>query len=204
MAYSPNFNDGFLRKLTGGTGKTSIRAGWGMFYTTFEGATNFNEIGDAPFGAFYQSPVPPEFATPFIDRSTGFVEGQRFPVAPPPFNASPANPDTSINWANFLPIGTSPAFWHKNDLPYTEQYQLTIERQIGSATLLSIGYIGAQGSSVAVIARSERGQSGDMLERQHDRAGCAGFGDMRTGRRKRNVHDGGRSCGCRDTRALRK
>jgi hypothetical protein len=163
MAYSPNFNDGFLRKLTGGTGKTSIRAGWGMFYTTFEGATNFNEIGDAPFGAFYQSPVPPEFATPFIDRATGFVEGQRFPVAPPPFNASPANPDTSINWANFLPIGTSPAFWHKNDLPYTEQYQLTIERQIGSATLLSIGYIGAQGHRLLSSLEANAGDPATCL-----------------------------------------
>jgi Carboxypeptidase regulatory-like domain len=163
MAYSPNFDDGFLRKLTGGTGKTSIRAGWGLFYTTFEGATNFNEIGDAPFGAFYQSPVPPEFVTPFVDRSTGFVEGQRFPVAPPPFNASPSNPDTSINWANFLPIGTSPAFWHKNDLPYTEQYQLTIERQIGSSTLLSIGYIGAQGHRLLSSLEANAGNPATCL-----------------------------------------
>jgi hypothetical protein len=145
IAYSPSTGDGFLGKLTGGPGKTSIRAGWGLFYSTFEGATNFNEIGDAPFGAFYGSPVPPEFATPFVDRGTGNIEGQRFPVAPPPANSSPSNPDTSINWANFLPIGTSPAFWHKNDLPYTEEYQLSIERQLGSATLLSLAYIGAQG-----------------------------------------------------------
>jgi Carboxypeptidase regulatory-like domain len=145
MAYSPSFGDGFWKRLTGGPGKTSIRAGWGLFYTTFEGATNFNEIGDAPFGAFYQSPVPPEFATPFVDRATGNVQGQRFPVPPPPFNASPSNPNTSINWANFLPIGTSPGFWHNNDLPYTEEYQLTIERQLGSPTLVSIGYVGAQG-----------------------------------------------------------
>ena len=144
IAYSPSADNGFLKKLTGGPGKTSIRAGWGLFYSTFEGGTNFNEIGDAPFGAFYGSPVPPQFVTPFVDRGTGNIEGQRFPVAPPPFNSSPSNPDTSINWANFLPIGTSPAFWHENDLPYTEQYQLSIERQIGSATLFTIGYIGAQ------------------------------------------------------------
>jgi len=61
--------------LTGGSGNTSIRVGWGKFYSTFEGATNFNEIGDAPFGAFYGSPVPPEFVTPFVDRATGNVEG---------------------------------------------------------------------------------------------------------------------------------
>ena len=138
LAYSPSVDNGFLKTLTGGPGKTSIRVGWGKFYSTFEGATNFNEIGDAPFGAFYGSPVPPEFVTPFVDRGTGFVEGQRFPVPLP-------TTDTPINWANFLPIGTSPAFWYKNVLPYTEEYQLSIQRQLGSATLLTASYVGTQG-----------------------------------------------------------
>jgi len=124
--------------LTGGPGKTSIRVGWGKFYSTFEGATNFNEIGDAPFGAFYGSPVPPEFVTPFVDRGTGNSEGQRFPVPLPTTN-------TVINWANFLPIGTSPAFWYRNVLPYTEEYQLSIQRQIGSETLVTASYVGSQG-----------------------------------------------------------
>ncbi len=138
LAYSPSSENGLLKLLTGGPGKTSIRAGWGKFYSTFEGATNFNEIGDAPFGAFYGSPVPPQFVTPFVDRATGNVEGQRFPVPRPTTN-------TVINWANFLPIGTSPAFWHKNVLPYTEEYQLSIQRQLGSGTLLTASYVGTQG-----------------------------------------------------------
>jgi len=50
LAYSPSIDSGFLGKLTGGPGKTSIRAGFGRFFTTFEGATNFNANGDAPFG----------------------------------------------------------------------------------------------------------------------------------------------------------
>jgi hypothetical protein len=138
LAYSPAFESGLLRTLTGGSGKTSIRVGWGKFYSTFEGATNFNEIGDAPFGIFYGSPVPPQFVTPFVDRGTGNIEGQRFPVALPSTN-------TSINWANYLPIGTSPAFWYKNVLPYTEEYQLSIERQLGRATLITASYVGTQG-----------------------------------------------------------
>jgi hypothetical protein len=138
LAYSPGADDGLLRTLTGGPGKTSIRVGWGQFYSTFEGATNFNEIGDAPFGAFYGSPVPPQFVTPFVDRATGNVEGQRFPVPLP-------TTGTAINWANFLPIGTSPAFYYKNVLPYTEEYQLSIQRQVGSGALLTASYVGTQG-----------------------------------------------------------
>ncbi|MCU1308295.1 MAG: Oar protein, partial [Acidobacteriaceae bacterium] len=137
LAYSPSSENGLLKMLTGGPGKTSVRLGWGKFYSTFEGATNFNEIGDAPFGIFYGSPVPPQFVTPFVDRGTGNIEGQRFPVALPSTN-------TTINWANYLPIGTSPAFWYKNVLPYTEEYQLSIERQLGSATLFTASYVGTQ------------------------------------------------------------
>jgi hypothetical protein len=138
VAYSPSSDSGIIKALTGGPGNTSIRAAWGKFYSTFEGATNFNEIGDAPFGAFYGSPVPPEFVTPFVDRGTGNIEGQRFPVALP-------TTDTPINWANFLPIGTSPAFYYKNVLPYTEEYQLSIQRQLASNTVLNLSYVGAQG-----------------------------------------------------------
>ena len=143
--------------MTGGPGKTSIRAGWGKFYSTFEGATNFNEIGDAPFGAFYGSPVPPQFVTPFVDRATGNIEGQRFPVALP-------TTGTPINWANFLPIGTSPAFYYKNVVPYTEEYQLSVERQLGSATLLTASYVGTRDTTCYRLG-GQPGKSSALLER---------------------------------------
>ena len=138
LAYSPASDHGPLKTLTGGPGKTSVRLGWGKFYSTFEGATNFNEIGDAPFGNYYGSPVPPEFVTPFVDRGTGLVEGQRFPVPAPTKNSD-------IVWSNYLPIGTSPTFWYKNVLPYTEEYELSLERQLGPGTLLTVSYVGTQG-----------------------------------------------------------
>jgi hypothetical protein len=145
LAYSPSFNDGLLAKLTGGPGNSSIRVSWGKFYTTFEGATNFNEIGDAPFGFFYGSSAPPQFANPFITRGTGFNNNQRFPVAPPPFNSSPQNPDNSIIWSQYLPIGSSPAFYYKNALPYAEDYEFAVDRQLNRNTLLSLAYVGTQG-----------------------------------------------------------
>jgi len=144
IAYSPNFNNGLLRKLAGGTGQTSIRAGWGMFYTSFEGATNFNEIGDAPFGYYYVSPAPPQFTTPFVDRATGNVEGQRFPVTVPPNNVSASNPDNSVNWSLFLPISSSPGFYNKNQVPYAEDYELSIQRQFSRMALLTMSYVGTQ------------------------------------------------------------
>jgi hypothetical protein len=40
LAYSPGAKDGILGKLTGGPGKTSVRAGYGIFYSVIEGNTN--------------------------------------------------------------------------------------------------------------------------------------------------------------------
>jgi hypothetical protein len=121
FAYSPSSSDGFLAKLFGGPGKSSIRAGYGLFFNSFEGATSFNQIGAAPFGFFYVDNNP-SFTTPFINRPTGVSQLQRFPVAFPPQNASPSNPDDSVNWSVLLPIVSSPGIDIHNRLPYAEDY----------------------------------------------------------------------------------
>ncbi len=144
LAYSPSSDSGFLRKLTGSSGQTSIRAGYGVFFTAFEGSTDYNEIGDSPFGFFYTGSAP-QFATPFADRTDNGVPGQKYPVAFPPLNTGPKNPDNNVIWANFTPIGSSPAFYFNNHNPYTENYFLSIQRQFGAATLLTVSYVGAQG-----------------------------------------------------------
>jgi hypothetical protein len=41
IAYSPGFTDGFLGRLFGGPGKTSIRAASGIYYTAIEDLTLF-------------------------------------------------------------------------------------------------------------------------------------------------------------------
>ncbi len=142
--YSPSASDGFVRTLTGGPGKTSIRLGYGLFYTSFEGASDYNINGDAPFGLFYGSPVGPSFTTPFVDRSTGNSEGQRFPVKFPPLNVGPNNPDNSVDWSKFVPISGSPGFYYKNQLPYAEQYELSIQRELTNSTLMTVSYVGTQ------------------------------------------------------------
>jgi hypothetical protein len=145
LAYSPSAASGILHRLLGAPGTSSIRAGFGVFFTAFEDATSFNEVGDAPYGYFWSSPVPPLFATPFIDRATGNDEGQRFPVAFPPLNVGPSNPDNSIDWSQFIPISSSPGFYYKNRLPYSEDYMLSFQRQFGANTMLSMSYVGTQG-----------------------------------------------------------
>ena len=56
LAYSPGFTDGVLGKIFGGPGKTSIRAAYGLYYTSVEDLNLFYEVADAPFGLYWQSP----------------------------------------------------------------------------------------------------------------------------------------------------
>jgi hypothetical protein len=154
LAYSPSADSGPLHWLLGGSGQSSIRAGYGMFYTAIEDLTDALEVGDPPYGLFYSSPNPSLFNTPFVDRATGISEGQRFPVVLPPANVSASNPDPNVNWSEFEPISSSPGYWYKNHLPYAEHYEFSFERQLGNTSLLNVSYVGTQSHRLLVLVEA--------------------------------------------------
>ena len=143
IAYSPSFSSGWLSRLMGGPGKTSIRAGAGRFFTAVEGLTVAYPTGNPPYGLTYTSPEAPVMATPFVGALTGTNFIQQFPVNVPPYNVSPTNPDPNVNWSRYTPISGAGSVYPHNKTPYTMSSNLTIERRLGSNTLLSIGYIGS-------------------------------------------------------------
>ncbi len=98
-----------------------------------------------PYGYNYLSPAPPLFDQPFVTAATGVNNGQRFPVILPPTNASPSNPDTAVDWSNYVPLAADPFFDTKARVPYIETYMLSFQRQITPATLLTASYVGNQG-----------------------------------------------------------
>jgi hypothetical protein len=151
LAYSFGDHEGALGKILGKAGTTSLRLGFGMFYTGFEGATDFNEIGDAPFGN-YTGQYASTFAAPFTTRATGSSITNLFPAPQPPAHPTASNPATQPPYDNltdffgaFGTIGSSPAFYNHNRLPYAEEYELSIEHQITSTDLLTVSYVGTQG-----------------------------------------------------------
>ncbi|MGB9515249.1 MAG: TonB-dependent receptor, partial [Candidatus Acidiferrum sp.] len=157
LAWSPTANsDGILGKLLG-SGKTSVRAGFGTYYTAIEALTIGILAGNPPFGITYSSPAPPLFATPFITASNGKFTGQPFPVTLATQNASNRNPDSNIDWSQFLPISGVPGYATNNRIPYAEEYTLSLERQIGSSTLISAGYIGTQAHRLLVLQEANPG-----------------------------------------------
>jgi Carboxypeptidase regulatory-like domain len=158
LAYSPSGKENTTwGKILGGPGKTSVRASFGMFYTAIEALTIGVSSANAPYGTTYTSPAPPLFATPFITAATGQDLGQHFPAQLAPLNTSINNPDPSIDWSQYEPISGIPAYPTTNRIPYTEEYMLSLERQIDANTVVSASYVGTQAHRLLVLEEANPG-----------------------------------------------
>jgi len=137
VAYSPNFGSGTLGKIFGANGKTSIRAGWGMFYNPMEQLVLEQFGAEPPFGGSTYLPST-FFNTPYIAQNGG--------VNPNPFQGilSP-KPGTNTDWASFRPMLLYGDFQPKMRTQYTAQYNFTLQRELSRDLVLQLGYVGSQG-----------------------------------------------------------
>jgi hypothetical protein len=137
IAYSPNFSSGPLATLFGNNGKTSIRAGFGLFYNPIE------ELVMAQFGA--EPPFGGSTSLSDVFLNTPFV-GQADAVSPNPFNGiiTPTKGQPT-DLSLFRPILLYGEFQPHLRTQYTSQYNLTIQRELSASTMFQIGYVGSQG-----------------------------------------------------------
>ena len=120
------------------SGKTSIRAGWGMFYNPIEQLVLAEFSGEPPFGGSniinYSL-----FNTPFQDQLGD-------PAKPNPFHGiinSPRN--KPVDWSQYRPILLYGQFQPHLRTQYSAQYNLNIQHQLAKDLLLQVGYVGSQG-----------------------------------------------------------
>ena len=138
LAWSPGARDGFLGKVFGGPGKTSIRAGFGIFYNPVEQLVLEQFSAEPPFGGstFVFNTL---FNTPFLgqDGATAF---------PNPFNGI-LNPSRNQpqDWSLFRPILLFGQAAKNPRTQYAEQYNLTIQREVAKDLVLQVAYVGRQG-----------------------------------------------------------
>ena len=144
VAYSPNE-------------KTSIRGSFGVFYTAFQGLSAGIMYGVPPYGYNYLSPAPPLFETPFITAADGTNNGQRFPLPSPPLDASPSKPYSNINWAPYLPVNADPFFATNNKTPYSQNFMLSVQRELAPNTVLTASYVGSRGHNILVLRQANPG-----------------------------------------------
>jgi hypothetical protein len=156
LAYSPNSTGGWLGKIFGGPGKTSIRAGYGIFYSVIQGNTIAFDEPQPPYGLSYTSPLAPLFATPFT-AATGELGINPFPLTFPPLNASASHPNSGIDFSQFPSIAGMTAPPPTNTYPYTEQYFFSIQRNLDTNTVLELSYVGSQAHHLLVVYSANPG-----------------------------------------------
>jgi hypothetical protein len=152
FAWSPDFQNHWLKKMFGGSGKSSIRGGYGMFYDHFgEGVINsFDRLGSFglttsignPAGVIDVDTTPrlnslntiPTFSTACANPPcpmVGPAPTGSFPVTPP------ANPATgfAITWGLDDRLKT----------PYSHAVDFSITRELPGGFVLETAYVGRFG-----------------------------------------------------------
>lgn len=140
IAYAPDFGDSPFGKIFGHSGDFSIRAAYGIYYLGAADSANFGVIGSAPYGLYWVSSAQPTLDQPFLTRSNGVSQTQRFPFTLP--TAGDPN-NAKLDFKVFEPI-VGPGLNVNNKLAYAEHYNASIQRQLSNSTVLTIAYVGTQ------------------------------------------------------------
>lgn len=137
LNWSPAAHDGLLAKLTGGPGKMSISTGYGIFYNPIEQLVLEQFSAEPPFGGSNFIPSP-FLQTPYIGQN-GTVFSNPFTGILNPPRGQP------LDWSRFLGsiyFGQFPANMRTQ---YSDQYNLTIKRELPDNMLMQVAYVGSQG-----------------------------------------------------------
>ena len=122
----------------GSSGKTSFRAGWGLFYNPVE------QLVLEQFGA-----EPPFGGSTFVDNTQfnlPFLGQDGVTTTANPFNGviSPKR-GTPQDWASFEPILLFGNFQPHMRSQYSAQYNFTVQQELSRDLKLEIGFVGSQG-----------------------------------------------------------
>ena len=151
LAYSPHADSGWLHSLFGSAGKSSIRAGYGIYYDHFgQGLVNtFDRNGS--FGLTttetnvygYQDPDCSARFTSLFSLPQGNFCGQDLIGAPPPPFPNPVTPPSGVNAPGGFAI-----YWGMDDhlkTPYSHVIDFSVTRELSRNFSLEVSYIGRMG-----------------------------------------------------------
>ena len=134
FAYSPDWG-----RLSGGPGKLSIRAGYGIYFNKGEEELALQNVVSPPFSTSINT-VNPSFANPFLPVNGGPATTNPFPATPPPAGSNVDFSQFGVDGSLFFNV-INPKF-----VPgYSENYNLTIQRELPAHMVFSVGYVGAEG-----------------------------------------------------------
>ena len=180
-------------QLFGAAGKSSIHAGFGIFYSAFEGLSAGIMSANAPYGYDYDSTGGhPLFNEPFVSATTGLSNGQPFPSPIPPSEPRPA----SQHYRRLVQVRAH----HRRSGVLLPQH-LALHRKLqplcraraGSQHLSQTQLCRLAGTSSAGAHLGESRQRGALPQREPAERGDARHANLRPVQRRRRLHQGRRS-----------
>ena len=153
VAYAPKAEDGFSKRIWGGPGKSSIRAGWGMYYDHFgEGIVNsFDQLGSFGLTTTLTNPAGVQTvdgsarlsALNTIPTSSASTSGV-CPTAPCPL----VEPAPAGSFPVTPPAGIASGYaitWGLDDhlkTPYSHLLDFSITRELTKSFVFEASYVG--------------------------------------------------------------
>ncbi|MGB8442066.1 MAG: carboxypeptidase regulatory-like domain-containing protein [Candidatus Acidiferrales bacterium] len=167
VAWAPSWTEGILGKIAGGPGKLSIRAGFGIFYNPIEQLVLEQFSAEPPFGGS-AALSDTLFNLPFEYQSGGNApnpfQGVINQTPKTPCAYDPSGPPGCVDWSSFRPALLFGEFQPHLKSQYSEQYNLTIERQITKDMIFRVGYVGTQSHHLLASHDLDYGNSDSCLE----------------------------------------
>jgi hypothetical protein len=141
VAYSPGFDHGFLGRLFGGAGKSSIRMGAGMYYDHFgEGIVNtFDRRGSFGLSTLLTNVG----GVQDVDTAPRMAVGGLYTLPP-----SLTTPSPGASFPVQYPLTNFATQWGLDDTlktPYSYAFDLSVERELPRNFVIEVAYVGRLG-----------------------------------------------------------
>ena len=168
-AWSPHATEGLLARLSGGPGRSSVRAAYGIFYNPIEQLVLQQFSAEPPFGGsvslsntMLNLPFEPQSGgAPYPNVFGGIIH--QTPQTPCASGVG-GGPPGCVDWSTFRPILLFGEFGSHLRSQYSEQYNLTIERQLAADILLRVSYVGTEGHRLLATHDLDPGNTQTCLD----------------------------------------